>query len=142
MFTQISWSSYFTASAYYLWIAFGYYRKDLVKIFAHKKFIGEECLSMVFQKPMRQSFSVEVRAFLFEAIRNNLNKKDIKRSIQMPIEKHPKDMTFRNKIERLIIEDQTPNELPQPQVLLALGLLNVNPRAFSPPSQLISILFK
>ena len=92
MFTQISWSSYFTtilflAVAYYLWIAFHYYRKEPVKIFADKKFIGDESLSMDFQ-------------------------------------------------------DQTPNELPQPQVLLALGLLNVNPRALSPPSQLISILFK
>jgi hypothetical protein len=112
MFTQVSWSSYFTtiltlAAAYYLWIAFRYYRKDLVKIFAHRKFIGEESLSMDFQKPMLQSFSVEVRAFLFEAIRNNLNKEDIMRSIQMLIEKYPgvKDMTFRNSIEHLIIEE-------------------------------------
>ena len=112
MFTQISWSSHLTtilllSAAYYLFLAFRYYRKDLVKIFAGKKNISDENLSMDFQKPMLKSFSVEVRAFLFEAIRNNLNKEDIMGSIQMLIRKYPgvKDMTFRNSIEHLIIED-------------------------------------
>ena len=112
MFTQISWSSYLTtilllSAAYYLFLAFRYYRKDLVKIFAGKKNISDENLSMDFQKPMLKSFSVEVRAFLFEAIRNNLNKEDIMGSIQMLIRKYPgvKDRTFRNSIEHLIIED-------------------------------------
>lgn len=112
MFTQISWSSYLTtilllSAAYYLFLAFRYYRKDLVKIFAGKKNTSDENLSMDFQKPMLKSFSVEVRAFLFEAIRNNLNKEDIMGSIQMLIRKYPgvKDMTFRNSIEHLIIED-------------------------------------
>ena len=112
MFTQISWSSYLTtilllSAAYYLFLAFRYYRKDLVKIFARKKNTSDENLSMDFQKPMLHSFSIEVRAFLFEAIRNNLNKEDIMGSIQMLIRKYPgvKDMTFRNSIEHLIIED-------------------------------------
>ena len=112
MFTQITWSSYLTtilllSAAYYLFLAFRYYRKDLVKIFARKKNTSDENLSMDFQKPMLKSFSVEVRAFLFEAIRNNLNKEDIMGSIQMLIRKYPgvKDRTFRNSIEHLIIED-------------------------------------
>jgi hypothetical protein len=112
MFTQISWSSYLTtilllAAAYYLFIAFRYYRKDLVKIFAGKKNPDDESLSMDFQNPMLQSFSIQVRAFLFEAIRNNLNKEDIMQSIQMLIRKYAgvKDMTFRSSIEHLIIEE-------------------------------------
>jgi hypothetical protein len=112
MFTQISWSSYLTtilslSVAYYLFLAFRYYRKDFVKIFAGKKNTDDENVSMDFQKPMLQSFSVEVRAFLFEAIRNNLNKEDILGSIQMLIRKYPgvKDLTFRTSIEHLIIED-------------------------------------
>jgi hypothetical protein len=112
MFTQISWSSYLTtilslSAAYYLFLAFRYYRKDVVKIFAGKKNTGDENVSMDFQKPMLQSFSDEVRAFLFEAIRNNLNKEDIIGSIQMLIRKYPgvKDLTFRNSIEHLIIEE-------------------------------------
>lgn len=112
MFTQISWSNYITtililSVAYYLFLAFYYYRKDVVKIFAAKKNISGENISFDFQKPMLQSFSVEVRAFLFEAIRNNLDKGDIMRSVQMLIRKYPgvKDMTFRNSIEHLIIEE-------------------------------------
>jgi Na+/phosphate symporter len=56
---------------------------------------------------MQQSFSAEVRAFLFEAIKNNLNKEDIMRSIQMLIRKYEgvKDITFRNSVEHLIIEE-------------------------------------
>ena len=39
MFTQISWGSYLTtililSAAYYLFLAFRYYRKDVVKILA------------------------------------------------------------------------------------------------------------
>lgn len=112
MFTEISWSSYFTTillltAAYYLFIAFRYYRKDVVKIFAGKKFMGNEGLSMDFQKTMLQSFSVEVRAFLFEAVRNNLNKEDILGSIQMLIRNYSgvKDINFRNSTEHLIIEE-------------------------------------
>lgn len=112
MFTQISWSNYIStililSVAYYLFLAFYYYRKDVVKIFAAKKNISGENISFDFQKPMLQSFSVEVRAFLFEAIRNNLDKGDIMRSVQMLIRKYPgvKDMTFRNCIEHLIIEE-------------------------------------
>jgi hypothetical protein len=112
MFTQISWGSYLTtililSAAYYLFLAFRYYRKDVVKILAGKKIIGDESASIEFQKPMLQSFSIEVRAFLFEAIRNNLNKEDIMESIQMLIRKYPgvKDITFRNSIEHLIIEE-------------------------------------
>ncbi len=33
----------------------------------------------------------------------------------------------------------TANEVPQPQVLLALGLVNVKPRLFKPPCQSTSI---
>jgi hypothetical protein len=58
---------------YYLLVAFRYYRKDIVKIFAVKKITGGENLSMDFQKPMLQSFSAEVRVFLFEATKNNLD---------------------------------------------------------------------
>jgi hypothetical protein len=112
MFTQISWGSYLTtililSAAYYLFLAFRYYRKDVVKILAGKKIIGDESASIEFQKPMLQSFSIEVRTFLFEAIRNNLNKEDIMESIQMLIRKYPgvKDITFRNSIEHLIIEE-------------------------------------
>lgn len=112
MFTQISWSSYLTtilllSVAYYLFLAFHYYRKDVVKIFAGKKNTGVENGSMDFQKPMLQSFSVEMRAFLFEAIKNNLNKEDIIGSIQMLIRKYPgiKDITFRNSVEHVIIEE-------------------------------------
>jgi hypothetical protein len=112
MFTQISWGSYLTtililSAAYYLFLGFRYYRKDVVKILAGKKIIGDESASIEFQKPMLQSFSIEVRTFLFEAIRNNLNKEDIMESIQMLIRKYPgvKDITFRNSIEHLIIEE-------------------------------------
>lgn len=112
MFTQISWSTYLTtililSIAYYLLLAFHFYRKDILKIFTGKKITGSENFSFDFQKPMLQSFSVEVRAFLFEAIKNSLNKEDIMRSIQMLISKYPgvKDMTFRNSIEHLIIEE-------------------------------------
>lgn len=78
MFTQISWSIFVTtililSVAYYLLVTFRYYRKDIVKIFAIKKIIGGENLSMDFRKTMLQSFSAEIRAFLFEAIKNNLN---------------------------------------------------------------------
>lgn len=112
MFTEISWSTYITtilllSIGYYLIVVFCYYKKKIVKIFAGKKMTGNENCSFDFQKPMLQSFSVEVRSFLFEAIRNNLNKEDIMRSIQMLIRKYPgvKDMTFRNSIEHLIIEE-------------------------------------
>jgi hypothetical protein len=112
MFTQISWSSYIVtilllSAAYYLFLAFRYYKKDIVKILAGRKITSGESFSMDFQKPMLQSFSIEVRAFLFEAIKNNLNKEDIMGSIQMLIRKYPgvKDLTFRNSIEHLIIEE-------------------------------------
>lgn len=112
MFTQISWSSYIVtilllSTAYYLLLAFRYYKSDIVKIFAGKKIIGVENFSIEFQKPMLQSFSVQVRAFLLEAMKNNLNKEDIMGSIQMLIRKYPgvKDMIFRNSIEHLIIEE-------------------------------------
>jgi hypothetical protein len=112
MFTQISWSTYLTTVlllvvGYYLFIVFRYYRKDVVKIFASRKNTADENLSMDIQTPMLQSFSIQVRAFLFEAIRNNLNKDDIMGSIRMLIGKYPgvKDMTFRNSIEHLIIEE-------------------------------------
>ena len=112
MFTQISWGNYITTiliitTAYYLFLAFRYYRKDIVKIVTGNKVSIGENLSIDFQKPLLQSFSVEVRAFLFEAIKNNLNKEDIMRSIQMLIGKYQgvKDMTFRSSIEHLIIEE-------------------------------------
>ncbi len=112
MFTQISWSTYLTtilllSIAYYLFLALRYYRKDILKIFAGKKITGSEKFSFDFQNPMLQSFSVEVRAFLFEAIKNSLDKEDIIGSIRMLIRKYPgvKDMTLRNSIEHLIIEE-------------------------------------
>lgn len=37
---------------------------------------------------------------------------------------------------------QTAKLVPQPQVLLALGLLKVKPLAFNPPSQFTSIPYK
>lgn len=112
MFTQISWSSYITtivllSAAYYFFIAFRYYKKNIAKIFAGKNNLEGKNLIMDFQKPLLQSFSVEVRAFLFEAIRNNLNKEDIMQTIQMLIRKYPgvKDITFRNSVEHVIIEE-------------------------------------
>jgi len=112
MFTQISWSSYIItilllSVAYYLFLTIRYYRKDVIKIFAARKVTGDENLLVDFQKPMLQSFTSEVRAFLVEAIKNNLNKEDIMQTIQMLIRKYPgvKDITFCNAIEHLIIEE-------------------------------------
>lgn len=112
MLAQISWTNYILtilllSIVYYVFIAYKYYRKDIVKIFAGKKINGGESFSMDFQIPMLQSFTVEVRAFLFEAIRNNLNKEEIMGSIQMLIRKYPgvKDITFRNSVEHTIIEE-------------------------------------
>lgn len=112
MFRHISWSNYFTtilllSICYYLFLIYRYYRKDILKIFAGRKITGVENLSTDFHPTMLQSFSLEIRSFLFEAIRNNLNKEDIMGSIQMLIRKYPgvKDATFRNSIEHLIIEE-------------------------------------
>lgn len=112
MLTHISWTNYIltillVSIVYYVFIAYRYYRKDVLKIFAGKKITDGESFSMDFQKPMLQSFTVEIRAFLFEAIRNNLNKEEIMGSIQMLIRKYPgvRDITFRNSVEHAIIEE-------------------------------------
>jgi hypothetical protein len=112
MFRHISWGTYITTIllltvGYYLFLLYRYYRKDIVKVFEGRKNTGVENLTIDFQQSMQQSFSAEVRAFLFEAIKNNLNKEDIMRSIQMLIRKYEgvKDITFRNSVEHLIIEE-------------------------------------
>jgi hypothetical protein len=41
-----------------------------------------------------------------------------------------------------ILKIYTANDVPHPQVLEALGLVNVNPRLFNPPCQSICIPYK
>lgn len=42
----------------------------------------------------------------------------------------------------LFLKIYTANDVPHPQVLEALGLVNVNPRLFNPPCQSICIPYK
>ncbi len=111
MFTQISLSNYILVmllltTVYYAFIAYRFFRKDIVKLFAGGKISSEE-ISNDFQNSMFYSFSMELRAFLFEAIKNNLSKADIMDTIQMLIRNYSgvKDITFRNSTEHLIIEE-------------------------------------
>jgi len=68
MFTQISWSIYVTtililSVAYYLLVAFRYYRKDIVKIFAVKKLPMVKIFQWIFKNPFFNHFQLKYLHF-------------------------------------------------------------------------------
>jgi len=113
MFTQISWSSYIVtvlllSAVYYLFIGYGYYRDDLLKLVSGKRVTTHDFVSTAFrQQPLKESFSDEVKAFMNEAAKNKMSKKDILESLQLLFKKYPtlKDSASQESIKNLIVNE-------------------------------------
>jgi len=113
MLTQISWSSYIVtvlllSAVYYLFIGYLYYRDDLLKLVSGKRVTTHDFVSTAFsQEPLEQSFSDEVRAFMNEAGKNKMSKKDIMKSLQLLFKKYPtlKDSASQESIKNLIVNE-------------------------------------
>ena len=115
MFTQISWSTYIVtvlllSAIYYLFIGYWYYRDDLLQLVQGKRVTTPDLASTGFrQEPLEQLFSDEVRAFLNEAGKNKMSKKDILKSLQLLFKKYPtlKDSASQESIQNLIVNECT-----------------------------------
>lgn len=113
MFTQISWSSYILtvlllSAVYYLFIGYRYYRDDLLQLVSGKRLTTHDFVSTAFrQEPLEKSFSDEVRAFMNEAGKNKMSKKDIMKSLQLLFKKYPtlKDTASQESIQNLIVNE-------------------------------------
>lgn len=113
MFTQISWSSYIVtvlllSAIYYLFIGYWYYRDDLLQLVSGKKITTDDFVSTAFrQEPLEQLFSDEVRAFMNEAGKNKMSKKDILKSLQLVFKRYPtlKDSVSQESIQNLIVNE-------------------------------------
>lgn len=132
MFTEISWNSYITIvivllAGYYLFIGFRYYRTDILHLLSGRKFTQTDSVSFTstqqikpdqsshpanmqegFEKQnlfqLAQSFSDEIQAYLNEAGRNTLNKKEVMQSLKSLLAKYPsiKNSSFQEFIQNLI----------------------------------------
>lgn len=113
MFTQISWSSYIItvlllSTAYYLFIGYRYYRNDLLQLVSGKRnTTNDNVVSTQRHQPLIQSFSDEARAFMEQAGKNKLDKKEIIQSLQLLFKKYPflKDSAFQGSVQSLIINE-------------------------------------
>lgn len=110
MFTQISWTNYFTiilllAVGYYLVIGYLYYRNYFLQIISGKKNAANDFVT-VFQNQdsVIQSFSDEVCAYMNEVGKNKQDKNDIMFSLQLLLQKYPtlKDLSFRESVQNII----------------------------------------
>lgn len=115
MFTQISWSSYIVtvlllSVVYYLIIGYWYYRDDLLQLVSGKRVTTHDFVSTAFRhQPLEQSFSDEVKAFMEQAGKDKLDKKDIIQSLQLLLQKYPalKDSASQESIQNLIVNECT-----------------------------------
>lgn len=115
MLTQISWSSYIVtvlllSAVYYLFIGYWYYRDDLLKLVSGKRVTTNDFVSTAFrQLPLEQSFSDEIMAFMEQAGKDKLDKKDIIQSLQLLLQKYPtlKDSASQESIQNLIVNECT-----------------------------------
>lgn len=113
MFTQISWSSYIItvlllSVGYYLFIGYRYYRNDLLQLISSKRnTTNDNVVSTQRHQPIIQSFSDEVHAFMEQAGKNELDKKDIMQSLQLLFKKYPslKDADLQGSVQNLIINE-------------------------------------
>jgi hypothetical protein len=115
MFTQISWSSYIVTvllllGGYYLFIGYGYYRNDLLQLISGKRnTTNDKLVSTQRHQTLIQLFSDEVKAFMEQAGKNKLDKKDIMQSLQLLLQKYPalKDSGLQGSVQSLIINECT-----------------------------------
>jgi hypothetical protein len=115
MFTEISWSSYIVtvlllSTGYYLFIGYRYYRHDILQLISGKKVTTNDVVAANQNpEPLIQSFSDEIRAFMEQAGKNELDKKDIIQSLHLLLKKYPtlKDSAFQESIQNLIINECT-----------------------------------
>jgi len=113
MFTQISWSSYIVTvllllGGYYLFIGYWYYRNDLLQLISGKRnTTNDKLVSTQRHQTLIQSFSDEVHAFMEQAVKNKLDKKDIMQSLQLLLQKYPalKDSGLQGSVQNLIINE-------------------------------------
>jgi len=115
MFTQISWSSYIVtvlllSAVYYLFIGYLYYRDDLLQLVSGKRITTNgNVVSKQRHQSLIQSFSDEVKAFMEQAGKDKLDKKDIIQSLQLLLQKYPalKDSSSQESIQNLIVNECT-----------------------------------
>ncbi|HUZ60577.1 MAG TPA: hypothetical protein VMU83_17530 [Hanamia sp.] len=113
MFTQNSWSSYIVTvllllGGYYLFIGYRYYRNDLLQLISGKRnTTNDKLVSTQRHQTLIQSFSDEVHAFMEQAVKNKLDKKDIMQSLQLLLQKYPalKDSGLQGSVQNLIINE-------------------------------------
>lgn len=112
MFKQISWNSYLImvlllTIVYYLFIVLKYYRNDVIKLIYGKNLLSRNISNNEVDQPLLQSFSSEIKAFIYEAGKDQLNIRDMMPSLQILIRKYPgiRDMTMRESIQNLIIHE-------------------------------------
>jgi hypothetical protein len=112
MFTQISWSSYIVTVvlllvSYYLVIAYWYYRHDLLQLIVGKNTTNNVAAFTQRHTTLVQSFVDEVQAFMAEARRNKLDKRDILLSLPLLLKKYPTFMNsaFHESVQNLIINE-------------------------------------
>ena len=77
------------STGYYLVIGYLYYRHDVLQLISGKKITINDDVSLRRHQPLAHLFSDEVRAFLQQAGKDQLGKKDILESIQSLLDKYP-----------------------------------------------------
>jgi len=93
---------------YYLFIGYRYYRNDLLELISGKRNTTKDNdVSTQRHQPLIQSFSDEVHAFMEQAGKNELDKKDIMQSLQLLLKKYPalKDSGLQKSVQNLIINE-------------------------------------
>lgn len=111
MFTQVSWDKYIIAvlllsAVYYLFIGYRYYRGDLLQLISGKKVTANHVMEAFdMNNPLMESFSDAIEAFMYEAGKNKLDKKNIMQSLPLLFKKYPasNDTALRESVQNLII---------------------------------------
>jgi len=111
MFTQISWDKYIIAvlllsAVYYLFIGYRYYGGDLLQLISGKKGTANHVMEASdMNNPLMESFSDAIEAFMYEAGKNKLDKKNIMQSLPLLFKKYPasNDAVLRESVQNLII---------------------------------------